>query len=104
MLRKLFLRRTFGTVIMKFKDPKGQSYLVKGEEGKILANALETASIALPFDCGFSCECSTCSIVFKNEEDFDKIREKCPISPDETLTLHQSGKMELFIHYKLELV
>lgn len=47
---------------------------IDATEGEILAKELKRHKVPLPFECGFSCSCSTCSVLLTNSNDFNKIQ------------------------------
>lgn len=47
--------------------------LIDAKEGEILAKELKKHKVPLPFECGFSCSCSTCSVLLPTIENYNTL-------------------------------
>ena len=56
------------TFHVKTKPCSNTQITIKAEENKVLGLVLEKNKIPLDFECGFSCDCGTCSIKFINQQ------------------------------------
>ena len=64
---------------------------LEGTPNMVVAKLLKDNKIPLPFECGFSCECSTCRATLETEA-FDKLQKTQPIQSDERLLLKTESK------------
>ncbi|CAD8197527.1 unnamed protein product [Paramecium octaurelia] len=65
---------------------------IDATEGEVLAKELKRHKVPLPFECGFSCSCSTCSVLIANSNDFSNIQIAQPQSQEEINVLTTEGK------------
>ncbi|CAD8100602.1 unnamed protein product [Paramecium sonneborni] len=65
---------------------------IEATEGEILAKELKKHKVPLAFECGFSCSCSTCSVLLANSNDYNKIQIAQPQSQEEINVLTTEGK------------